>query len=1651
MRAAICRLFEATVTLFFVAFVLAVILSPVPALAQQPTTFGSASGVACPDGNVICNGSINFLTTELFFEPETPPQSLKEAPPTWNEIEQLLDNPYAYTWGAACNDAAGAIPGNAQGYPTYCTSTAGGFIRRPTFSAVVLRPLLVHPLNYNPQSGFGAQMRLLNPNYAGTNFLVSGTVPDIFSPGGRASTGVCYAIGASCTPMTQTISVSSGASRGLEVGTPTAPGETEIDMNVSIGRRPGFCQTNPEPVPITGTFGVTSTAFDSENLVNCGTDPGEPGAATLAHNNRATLLCATEVMGAGSLAGFLCEDNMGLPRAGQSTTSSYSIPAVPAPNLLTAMIMQIPNGGLTTNDPGAVAPLGTGVIVNPAAGFRLVDPARGGAIQPLNIATGVGGLHKPSLRKAEYAGNGTNPNYLWNSALGVSTARPDPTGADLQPSNENDFVGLFGAGTLQQRKQQARLEAMALGKSLFWDQQVGSDGVQSCGSCHAHAAADNRTKNQINPNGQDGVRGNPTNFAGSPNSTFDPFPPNHDLVAADFPLFKLHDPDIAGDPLCSPAIRAVSTIGFQFPDGDALDHPKNNILNFSGDNRVCDAANKIRDTEEVASSMGVHFGLFGDIPAGTGMGLTGGSFGPPSNGVRALIRDQRSSVAIDNIDPIPGFAGGVGNEFRRVEPRNTPTIIMADVNFDNFWDGRARHDDNGGSVFGASDPQSHVFVDNGGTLVATRQLIKFSSLASLTKGPALSKFEMSFDGRNWSKIGKKLLQAGVTPLANQLVDPSDSVLGRYSNQNGSACGALPTADRSPAGGPPTTLGAGVPGLCISYPALIRHAFYAVLHNNTAQHLNGCYTDGRADIHPNQCAGGSVAIPVLAGSTVVNSSADPFDNFVLQGPIAGAATASDTNQFSQMEANFSLFWGQSIHLWATILVPDDTPFDKFLDANADTGTSVGETGEPLLVLDIPNCSNPGAGYRRGWFTGSDGFAQYRGSCFTEVGNFKRDDNLTDTATGTTLPAFTTDANGNKNYHGGACTNELSVAGTRTCTQRVAAAGTRHHGSNEPDPLLGFDIFFGSNMSLKNPEFRSARCGACHNAPTLTDNTSAFTVKATEVDNFAEFQREDPVVEPLTEPLVRPRVISGFLLESEINEPGQDAIERKAGNLGLSPAPVSANGNCPTDQCSGYVFPDAITANVGPDGTYSDATGYIIHSDLGTGPVAGPGAPVQFTSFGGAFVDNGVYNIGVRPCVADENQVTGACEDIGRGNTDAFGWPLSLAALMMKNFGGPGQQMGVPIALFDPANNNAEGRADALACAPYCSTGGLLELTKQDQRINEGYTDEHSDPQLPPFMANFMNRVPVGDEHPQSDEGCGPVGACPNTLMDAANEEGFIELPNDPRGAAGEVINSAHPGGNGDTGLIGAGCGVGTGTAPCTSGVTTPIAPVGDAQMGTWPVVNKVNRFGSFKAPQLREVELTGPYFHNGGKLTLRQVVDFYVRGGDFPVTNSNHRDFNILNLNAELQSDLSEDDKVALVDFLLELTDDRVARESAPFDHPQLILPLDGTAPESDGTINRSAMLTGCVPAPAQFGPGQQFCSGDANAIAAASVFAGATVTDPLFLNVPATGAAGNPGGRIPNFLGIAGAEPDAANSGGRQRLVGPAAFCGDSITSQYCH
>jgi cytochrome c peroxidase len=100
-------------------------------------------------------------------------------------------------------------------------------------------------------------------------------------------------------------------------------------------------------------------------------------------------------------------------------------------------------------------------------------------------------------------------------------------------------------------------------------------------------------------------------------------------------------------------------------------------------------------------------------------------------------------------------------------------------------------------------------------------------------------------------------------------------------------------------------------------------------------------------------------------------------------------------------------------------------------------------------------------------------------------------------------------------------------------------------------------------------------------------------------------------------------------------------------------------------------------------------------------------------------------------------------------------------------------------------------------------------------------------------------------------------------------------------------------------------------------------------GGVPVSDSTSIFDdwAFKTPTLRNVGLTAPYFHHGSNPTLEHVMDFYDRGGDYA--------------NPQLSADifplnLTAFDKSAIVDFMKNaLTDCRVAKRKAPFDHPEL--------------------------------------------------------------------------------------------------------------------
>lgn len=98
-------------------------------------------------------------------------------------------------------------------------------------------------------------------------------------------------------------------------------------------------------------------------------------------------------------------------------------------------------------------------------------------------------------------------------------------------------------------------------------------------------------------------------------------------------------------------------------------------------------------------------------------------------------------------------------------------------------------------------------------------------------------------------------------------------------------------------------------------------------------------------------------------------------------------------------------------------------------------------------------------------------------------------------------------------------------------------------------------------------------------------------------------------------------------------------------------------------------------------------------------------------------------------------------------------------------------------------------------------------------------------------------------------------------------------------------------------------------------------------GRYAVTNNEDDRARFKTPNLRNIELRGPYMHNGRFQTLEEVVEFYNRGGDFPAPN----------LDVLMQPlGLSVQEKAALVAYMKRpLTDQRVANELPPFDRPKL--------------------------------------------------------------------------------------------------------------------
>ncbi|MFO1092483.1 MAG: cytochrome c peroxidase [Planctomycetaceae bacterium] len=335
------------------------------------------------------------------------------------------------------------------------------------------------------------------------------------------------------------------------------------------------------------------------------------------------------------------------------------------------------------------------------------------------------------------------------------------------PTNLNEFV-------------KDPYAALALGKALFWDMQVGSDGVQACASCHFRAGADPRSKNQVHP------------------ATPSVFRPNVQLKVADFPLTRPRHSVRPGRSQCA-------------------------------------------DSSDVVSSQGIHF---------------------PG----------------DQLDP-DGFSIGSLNT-RRVEPRNTPSVINAVFNHRQFWDGRAENVFNGVNHIGNRDPGAKVFrADDPQQPVEVQIALVNSSLASQAVAPIVSDFEMATPGRTGLDVGRELTRrsllrgkrvARLRPLGQQLVSRTDSVLGSMSRwpKNGLS------ANR--------------------YDQMIQAAF----------HEQWWKSPKLIQVNPD------------GTKTVINRKNGVRDDDL------------PANYYALIQYNFTVFFGISVQIYESTLVADDTPWDRF---------------------------------------------------------------------------------------------------------------------------------------------------------------------------------------------------------------------------------------------------------------------------------------------------------------------------------------------------------------------------------------------------------------------------------------------------------------------------------------------------------------------------------------------------------------------------------------------------------------------------------------------------------------------------------------------------------------------------------------------------
>lgn len=251
-----------------------------------------------------------------------------------------------------------------------------------------------------------------------------------------------------------------------------------------------------------------------------------------------------------------------------------------------------------------------------------------------------------------------------------------------------------------------------------------------------------------------------------------------------------------------------------------------------------------------------------------------------------VVPGEAAELGRDAMDK-PEFMQG-DLQVRRVTVRNTPSVFNTAYYQRQFWDGRAARIFNGFTPSGLAADAPGALVSRDGVLERQAVRMDRASLASQAVGPALDHLEMSYEGRTWPQLGKKMLS--LPPLARQRVSTDDSVLGAWAKAEERGL-----QDH------------------ITYRGLIEAAFEPRWWESV------------------QLVGG-------AGEPIPGRT----------GP------AESADEFTQMEYNFSIFWGLALQAYQATLNSDASPFDRFMEGDTTALTAQEQEGLRLFQTN-GNCT------------------------------------------------------------------------------------------------------------------------------------------------------------------------------------------------------------------------------------------------------------------------------------------------------------------------------------------------------------------------------------------------------------------------------------------------------------------------------------------------------------------------------------------------------------------------------------------------------------------------------------------------------------------------------------------------------------------------